>query len=193
MHSWVDLGSIFTPNLPRKVHTIPLGIDAKMPSHLVSHRFVITSNPQHQCFSYGKTHCFFFHFFNKSLFGVGIDVCSILVPKCFHFSSTNPPTSFQTSIDFCIDCSSIVLRMWKPTWSHNGTFSLKIRRGYFRERWLCWVCLLFRLSGRPGPLLAPSGLDLGRFGPPFWRFLVPIFFTISKFFAPPFSATLTLC
>ena len=58
---------------------------------------------------------------------------------------------------------------------------------------LCWVYLLFRFLGRPGPLLAPSGLDLGRFGPPFWRFLVPIFFIIFKFFASTFSATLALC
>ena len=47
----------------------------------------------------------------------------------------------------------------------------------------CWVYLLFRCFERPSTLLAPSGLDLGRFGPPFWRFLVPIFLTISKFLA----------
>ena len=45
----------------------------------------------------------------------------------------------------------------------------------------CLVYLLFRFFGRAGFLLAPSGLDLGRFVPPFWRFSVPIFFTILSF------------
>ena len=35
----------------------------------------------------------------------------------------------------------------------------------------CWVYVIFRFFGRPGPLLARFGLDFGRFGPPFWRFL----------------------
>ena len=49
---------------------------------------------------------------------------------------------------------------------------------------LCWIYLLFGFFGRHGPLLGLSGLDLGGFGPSFWKFLVPIFFTISKFFTP---------
>ena len=69
-------------------------------------------------------------FFKKSLFEVGIDFWSILVPTCLHFSSKNPPKSFQKSIprcidfsiDVCIDFSSILLRFWKPTWSHVGHF-----------------------------------------------------------------------
>ena len=69
-------------------------------------------------------------FFKKSLFEVGIDFCSILVPTCLHFSSKNPPNSFQKSIprcinfsiDFRIDFSSIFLRFWRPTWSHVGHF-----------------------------------------------------------------------
>ena len=36
MPSWVDLGSIFLPNLPPKIHQKPQKIDAKMPSHLES-------------------------------------------------------------------------------------------------------------------------------------------------------------
>ena len=36
MPSWIDLGSIFPPNLPPKIHQNPLKIDAKMPSHLDS-------------------------------------------------------------------------------------------------------------------------------------------------------------
>ena len=37
---------------------------------------------------------------------------------------------------------------------------------------LCWVYLLFRFLGRPGPLLAPCGLDLRGFGAPCWRFVL---------------------
>ena len=35
----------------------------------------------------------------------------------------------------------------------------------------CWVYVIFRFFGRPGPLLAPFGLDFRRFGLPFWKFL----------------------
>ena len=69
-------------------------------------------------------------FFKKSFFEVGIDFCLILVPTWLHFSSQNPPKPFQKSIprcidfsiDFCIVFSSILLRFWKPTWSHVGHF-----------------------------------------------------------------------
>ena len=64
--------------------------------------------------------------------------------------------------------------------------------GVARSPLFCWVYLLFRFFGRPGPLLAPSGLDLGGFGPPFCRFLVPIFFIISNFLNLIFSTTLAL-
>ena len=82
-------------------------------------------NPQNHCFSLGKT-----MFFKKSFFEVGIDVCSILVPTSLRFSSKNQPQSFQKSIprcitfsiDLCIDFSSILIRFWKPTWSHVGYF-----------------------------------------------------------------------
>ena len=35
----------------------------------------------------------------------------------------------------------------------------------------CWVYVLFRFFGRPGPVLAPFGLDLGSSGVDFGRFL----------------------
>ena len=35
----------------------------------------------------------------------------------------------------------------------------------------CWVYVIFRFFGRPGPLLALFGLDFRRFGLPFWKFL----------------------
>ena len=126
----------------------------------------------------------------------------ILDSTLLHFGIPNPPKSFQISIprciefsiDFCIVFSSILLRFWKPTWSHVGHFFVQ-NTGTLTKTWVLYVgsIFVFGFLGRPGPLLAPSGLDLGGFGPPFWRFLVPIFFTISKFFAPTFSATLALC
>ena len=79
---------------------------------------------------------------------------------------------------FFFDFASILEANLEPCWP---LFRSKHGEGECAEGGLCWVYLLFRFLGRPGPLLAPSGLDLGGFGPPFWRFLVPIFFTISKF------------
>ena len=94
MPSWVDLGSIFPPNLPPKIHQNPLKIDAKMPSHLDSifgsifHRFLpptsIPCTVKIIVFPKEKR-----GFFKKSLFEVGIGFCSILVPTCFDFSSKN--------------------------------------------------------------------------------------------------------
>ena len=64
-----------------------------------------------------------------------------------------------------------------------ATFSLKTRRRGTSRGWFMLGLSSFSVFGSPGPLLAPSGLELGGFGPPFWRFLVPNFFTISKFLA----------
>ena len=88
------------------------------------------------------------------------------------------------------DFASILEANLEPCWP---LFRSKHGDRERAEGTLCWVYLLFRFFGRPGVLLAPSGLDLGGFGPPFWRFVVPIFFRISKFLAPTFSATLALC
>ena len=100
-------------------------------------------------------------FFKKSLFEVGIDFCSILVPTWLHFASKNPPKSFQKSIprcitfsiDFCIVFSSIWLRFWRPTWSHVGHFfyqkSAALTDGwvffvgsvFFSVFWVSWLLL----------------------------------------------------
>ena len=65
-------------------------------------------------------------------------------------------------IDFC----TILEANLAPCWPH------------FRSKWggpvacsplFCWVYVLFRFFGRPGPLLAPFGLDLGRSGARFWK------------------------
>ena len=67
----------------------------------------------------------------------------------------------QFFIDFC----SIWEANLAPCWRH------------FRSKWsdavegrlvFCWVYVLFRFFGRPGPVLAPFGLDLGGSGARFW-------------------------
>ena len=105
-------------------------------------------------------------FFKKSLFEVGIDFCSLLVPTCFHFSSKNPPKSFQKSIprcidfsiDFCIDFSSIFLRFWRPTWSHVGHFFAQ-NTATLTNGWVVYVGSIF-FFGFWG-VLAPSWRPLG--------------------------------
>ena len=104
-------------------------------------------------------------------------------PKMHHFFD-------RFSHRFFFDFASILEANLEPCWP---LFRLKYGDPIWGKGVLCWICLFFRFFCPPGPPLAPSGLDLGGFGPPFWRFLVPIFFTISKFFAPIFSATLTRC
>ena len=52
-----------------------------------------------------------------------------------------------------------------------ATFSSKMGGAVGRRPSFCWVYVIFRFFGRPGPLLARFGLDFGGFGPPFWRFL----------------------
>ncbi len=69
--------------------------------------------------------------------------------------------------------------IFSPFWLHLGTqveamlatFSSKMGGPCGRHPPFCWVYVIFRFFGRPGPLLAQFGLDFGRFGPPFWRFL----------------------
>ena len=142
-------------------------------------------------------------FFKKSLFEVGwhrflIDVGANM-PPFFHQKSTNNLPKIDPKRHhffdrflhrFFFDFASILEANLEPCWP---IFRSKHGDAELAEGGLCWVYLLFRFLGRPGPLLAPSGLDLGGFGRPFWRFLVPIFITISKFLASTFSATLALC
>ena len=126
-------------------------------------------------------------FLKKSIFEVGIEFFSMLVPTCMHFSFKNPSKSFQKSfprcivfsIDFCIDFLSIFLRFGRATWSHVGhIFVLKSAALLCPQGVLCWVYLFLGFFGRPGCLLASSGVDLGGFGRPFLEV---------------FGATLALC
>ena len=81
-------------------------------------------------------------------------------PKRHHF--------FDRFLDrFFIDVCSMLEANLAPCWP---LFRLKYGGAVVRKGAFCWICLLFRFLGRPGPFLAPSGLDLGGFGPPFWRF-----------------------
>ena len=148
-------------------------------------------------FSLGKI-----KFFEKSAFKVHIDFWSHFGLNLASFGKQKPtkfvhkstPRGINKKNRFLhrifIDFWSILEANLEPCWP---LFRSKRGEAERAEGGLCWVYLLFRFFGRPGPLLAPSGLDLGGFGPPFWRFLVPIFFTISKFFPPTFSASLALC
>ena len=52
-----------------------------------------------------------------------------------------------------------------------ATFSTKMGQPCGDPPPFCWVYVIFRFFGRPGPLLAPFWLDFGGFGAPFWRFL----------------------
>ena len=67
---------------------------------------------------------------------------------------------------FFIDFCSFLEANLGPCWPH------------FRSKWgdpvacsplLCWVYVLFRFFGHPGPVLAPFGLDLGGSGAGFWE------------------------
>ena len=143
---------------------------------------------------------------------------SILPPKIHQNPSKN---RFQDASFFRSIFASIFLRFCFDLGGQLGamlaTFSLKIRRpnltpgsfmlglSFFSSNRSEEISALrvkvnstYRLTyspqaGRPGPLLAPSGLDLGGFELHFGRFLVSIFFTISRFFATIFLATLALC
>ena len=142
-----------------------------------------------------QNHCFFLKekqgFFKKSLFEVGIDFCSILMPTCLHFSFKNLPKSFQKSIprcitfsiDFCIDFSLIFLRFWRPTWSHVGYFFAQ-NTAILTKTWVVYVGAIFFFgfwgvlapSWRPlGSIWEGSGLHFGGFWCPFPS-QFPIFF-----------------
>ena len=69
---------------------------------------------------------------------------------------------------FFLHFGSILGPKLGPCWPH---FRLKWGEAVGRRPPFCWVYVIFRFFGRPGPLLAQFGLDFGRFGPPFWKFL----------------------
>ena len=145
-------------------------------------------------------------FSKKSLFEVGIDFCSMLVPTCLHFSSKNPPKSFQKSIprcivfsiDFCIDFSSILLRFWKPTWSHVGHFFVQntatgnAPRVVFVGSMLFFDFLAVLAPSWPhfGSILEGSGVHFGGFWCPFFymfvRFGEAFVRTVLASFSKPF-------
>ena len=127
-------------------------------------------------------------FFKKSLFEVGIDFCSILVPTCLHFSTKNRPTTSQKSIprgiifsiDFWIDFLSIFARCWRPTWSHVGHFfaqntaTLTNGRVFFVGSVFFFGFLgVLASSWRPlGSIWEGSGLHFAGF----WRLILHSFF-----------------
>ena len=67
-----------------------------------------------------------------------------------------------------IDFWSILEANLEPCWP---LFRTKYGEGIWGKGAPCWVYVIFRFFGRPGPLLGPFWLDFGGFGAPFWRFL----------------------
>ena len=120
-------------------------------------------------------------FFKKSLFEVGNDFWSIFVPTCIHFASKNPWKFVQKSIprcmgfliDFCFGFSSILLRFWKPTWSHVGHFFAQNTATANAPRVVFVVSIFFfgfwaalaPSRSHFGSILDGSGLHFGSF----WR------------------------
>ena len=67
---------------------------------------------------------------------------------------------------------SFFLRFGTPTWNHVGHIFAQNGGTLWRgPPFLCWVYVLFRFFGRPGPLLAPFGLDFWGVGARFWEVL----------------------
>ena len=112
------------------------------------------------------------------------------------FGANKPPFSLQKSTNiaskfdlgrhqffdrflhrFYIDFCSIWEANLAPCWQR---FRLKWGSAVACSPLFCWFYVIFRLFGRPGPLLAPFWLDFGRFGAPFWRFLASIFLYFGK-------------
>ena len=91
---------------------------------------------------------------------------------------------------FFIDCWSIWEANLGPCWPH---FPPKWGGAVARRPLFCWVYVIFRFWGPPGPLLAPFGLDFGGFGARFWKFLVPIFSFLINVCEFKFSIKLALC
>ena len=115
-----------------------------------------------------------------SRFSGGFDFGIFFVPTCLHFPSQNRPKSFQKSIsegidfliDFGIDICTVLAPSWDPTWGHVDHFFAQDGGTEFKAPlFFVGSMFFFRFGGPHGPLLAPFGLDFGRFGAPFWRLL----------------------
>ena len=124
------------------------------------------------------------------------------MPTWLHFPSHNPSKSSRKSIPRCIkfliDFGINFFINFCSIWEAN----LELCWPHFPPKWggriggiplFCWIYVIFRFGGPPGPLLTPSGLDFGRFGARFWRFLVPIFSFLINVCEFKFSIKLALC
>ena len=103
----------------------------------------------------------------------------MLVPTYLHFSIKNQSKSFKKSIpryivfsiDFCIGFSSILLRFWRPTWSHVGHFfdqnvatQLEPLAFYVGSIFFLGFLDVLAPSWRPlGSIWEGSGINFGRF------------------------------
>ena len=121
----------------------------------------------------------------------------MLVPACLHFSSKNPPKSFQKSIprcinfsiEFYIDFSSIFLRFWRPTWGHVGHI-------FTQNGGMLWGASVFFVGSMLffdlGALLAPSWLHFGGVGARFFDFLVDLGVDLGRFWGPVWRFLVTM-
>ena len=106
---------------------------------------------------------------------LGSILCKIWVPTWLHVACQNQPTTFQKTdlmrhqhfdrvlLQCFLDLGSVLGANLEPCWPFfrfkNGA-GLRAVGGC-----CCWVYVLFRFLGRPDPVLALVGLDLGGFGP----------------------------
>ena len=109
----------------------------------------------------------------RNLYRFFIDWCqhaSIFAPKIQQNRFKN--LSWKASIfdrfwhRFFIDFCSILKANLAPCWRH---FRSKWGEKSSANRLFCLVYVLFRFFGRPGPPLAPFGLDLGGSEARFWK------------------------
>ena len=74
-----------------------------------------------------------------------------------------------------------------PCWPH---FRSKWGGPVARSPLFCWVYVIFRFFGRPGPLLAPFGLDFGKVWGSIWEVFQDGFGSILKVFQDGFGSIL---
>ena len=82
----------------------------------------------------------------------------------FRFFARPGPILAQFGLDF----GSIWEANLEPSWPH---FRPKWGNAVGRRPLFCWVYVIFRFFGRPGPLLAQFGLDFGRV----WASILEVF------------------
>ena len=122
-------------------------------------------NLENSGFSFGKTMNFRKSAFRKShrfLIDLGANMAPFWLPKTFQILPKIDPKMHQIFDRFLhrffLHFGSILGPKLGPCWPH---FPPKWGDPVWRRPPFCWVYLIFRFLGRPGPLLAQFGLDFG--------------------------------